>query len=287
MPQPSTAGLSKLLRIDAHQHFWQLATRVGEWPGPELGPIYRDFAPADLLPLLAASGVQGTVLVQTQPTLADTDFMLALADRHPFILGVVGWVDLKALDAPAHIARLARHPRFKGLRPMLQGLADDRWIDDVTLTPAIETLLAHQLSFDALVLPRQLPGLLAFALRYPALPIVIDHAAKPLVADKLMQPWLADMQALAALPNVHCKLSGLLTEAGDHPDAQSVAPYAMAVLDLFGPQRVIWGSDWPVVQLKGNYAAWLAICQACCEHLSTDDKEAVFGGNARRFYRLN
>jgi L-fuconolactonase len=204
---------SLTMRIDAHQHFWHLADRVGAWPPPELAAIHRDFAPGDLRPLLQAGGVAGTVLVQSLPTAADTAFLLDLADRHAFVQGVVGWVDLKAPDAAAQIGALAQHPRLVGLRPMLQDLADD-WLDDPVLDPAVAAMRSHGLCFDALVRPPQLPALWRFASRHAELLIVIDHAAKPAIGAARLHPWRDDLARLADLPRVHCKLSGLLTEAG-------------------------------------------------------------------------
>jgi L-fuconolactonase len=276
--------------IDAHQHFWRLADRVGQWPPPSLAQIHRDFGPDDLLPLLDRCNVAGTVLVQSLPSVADTDGLLQLAGRHGFVQGVVGWVDLKAPDAVAQIDRLATHPRLKGLRPMLQDLDEDDWIDDPALDPAVAAMLAHGLCFDALVLPRQLRPLLAFAQRHPRLPIVIDHAAKPPIPRGELRPWLNDLGALAALPHVHCKLSGLLTEAGPFPHAQRLQPWMEAVYRLFGPERLIWGSDWPVLNLAGSYGGWLAMAMRLCEaQPGADDGTlaAVFGGNARRFYHLD
>jgi L-fuconolactonase len=156
-----------MMRIDAHQHFWLLADRNGAWPPPELAAIHRDFLPPQLAPLLAQHGIDATVLVQSLPSVEDTIFMLDLAARHPFIKAVVGWVDMKAEDAPARIARLAMHPALKGLRPMLQDLPDDDWIADPALGPAVEAMRRHSLSLDALVLPRHLPSLLEGRYRAP------------------------------------------------------------------------------------------------------------------------
>jgi L-fuconolactonase len=275
-----------MMFVDAHQHFWQLADRNGAWPPPELAAIYRDFLPGDLAPLLEAHGVARTVLVQSMPNEDDTRFMLGLAERHPFIGGVVGWVDMKAPDAPARIAALAQDPMLKGLRPMLQDLEDDRWIDDAALAPAVAAMLRHGLSFDALVLPRHLPALLAFAERHPELPIVIDHGAKPLIAQGVMAPWRADIARLAALPQVHCKLSGLVTEAGADWDVGRLRPYVDHLVASFGAQRLIWGSDWPVLNLASDYAGWIAASKALLDGLDEADRAAVFGLNARRFYRL-
>lgn len=272
------------MRIDAHQHFWLMRDRVGEWPPQDLAAIYRDFLPPDLEPTLDAAGVDGTVVVQSLPTVADTRFMLGLADDHCFILGVVGWVDLKAADAPARIAELAAHPKLKALRPMLQSLPDADWIDDPALDPAVEAMIAHDLRFDALVFPQHLAALARFAERHPALPVVIDHGAKPFIATGAFSFWRSAMARLAAMPQVSCKLSGLLTEAGDRRDLPSLRPYIETILELFGRDRVLWGSDWPVVRLAGTYEAWLDMCLRLVPEA---DHDAVFGGNARTFYRLD
>lgn len=278
------------MKVDAHQHFWRLADRQGAWPPPELAAIYRDFGPADLDDARRAAGIEATVLVQSMPTVADTQWMLAVADATPWVRGVVGWVDFKAPDAPAQIEQLARHPKLKGLRPMLQDLPDDDWIADPATDPAAEAMARHGLVFDALVLPRQLPGLLRFARRHPQLRLVIDHAAKPHIARGEIEPWRADMAQLAALPQVHCKLSGLLTEAGERRDAAALRPYVQALWQLFGPQRLVWGSDWPVLRLAGDYAGWWQLAHDLLTSLdpapTASDHEAVFGGNAAKLYRL-
>lgn len=277
--------------IDAHQHFWRLAERRGYWPPAELSAIYRDFAAADLLPLLQQNGVHGTVLVQTLPTLTDTEWMLEIAAHNDFILGVVGWVDLACPDAAATIARLAGIAKLKGLRPMLQDLPDARWIENPALDAGVEAMIEHGLSFDALVLPQHLGPLLHFAERHPQLPIVIDHAAKPLIAQGLHEPWLSDLRRLAALPQVCCKLSGLLTEAGlphSSPEGEAkIKPYVDALIELFGAPRLLWGSDWPVVRLASDYGRWLAISRSLLGALTPAQQAAILGGNAIRFYRLD
>lgn len=272
------------MRIDAHQHFWQLAARAGGWPPPSLAAIYRDFAPDDLAPLLAEHGVAGTVLVQSLPSEADTDWLLALAERAGFIRAVVGWTDLLAVDAPAAIARLASDSKLKGLRPMLQDLDDEQWIANPALAPGLRAMVEHGLRFDALVLPHHLPALLQCARDYPALSIVIDHAAKPPIADASFGQWREDMAQLAALPNVHCKLSGMVTEAKQDWNVDDLRPYVSHVLEVFGAQRVIWGSDWPVVDLAGGYGAWLAASETLLAHLGQQDRNDIFGLNACRFY---
>lgn len=268
--------------IDAHQHFWLLKDRDGGWPPPELAAIHRDFLPVDLASETQAAGVGGTILVQSMPSVEDTRFMLDLAEKSRAILGVVGWVDMKASNAPQVIADLAKAPKLKGLRPMLQDIADPDWIDDPALEPAVEAMMAHHLVFDALVLEPHLAALHAFARRHPGLPVVIDHGAKPRIATGHYRDWRYAMLRLSELDNVCSKLSGLLTEAGgQRPEA--LRPYIETILELFGADRVIWGSDWPVVNLAGSYAEWIAQCRAIVPEA---DHDAVFGANARRFYRL-
>lgn len=274
-------------RIDAHQHFWHLDARRGSWPTADLAAIYRDFLPDDLVPTLQANGIDGTVLVQSLPSREDTAFLLQVAHDHPFVRGVVGWVDLKADDAPQQIVQLAKDGNLKGLRPMLQDLPDDDWIADPRLAPAIDAMLECDLCFDALVLPRHLPSLLAFAQRYPALPIVIDHAAKPLISSGDLAGWAADIAKLAALPQVYCKLSGMVTEAAAGWSVTDLAPYATCILDAFGPARVIWGSDWPVVNLASDYAGWLDATAQLLAHLTEPERAQIMGLNAIHFYHLD
>jgi L-fuconolactonase len=279
-----------MMRVDAHQHFWRLADRAGQWPPAELAAIHRDFLPADLTPSLCSAEIAATVLVQSLPTEADTHFLLAIADAHPFVRGVVGWVDMQAGDAAQRIARLATHPLLKGLRPMLQDLPVDTWLDDPALEPAVAAMRRRGLVFDALVLPRQLRALLSFATRHPELPIVIDHAAKPFIRGGELQSWRDALAALAALPHVSCKLSGLLTEAGERTHVAALQPYVQALWDLFGPSRLIWGSDWPVLRLAADYDTWLAMTETLLARLrapaDASARAAIFGGNAVRLYRL-
>lgn len=279
------------MKVDAHQHFWRLADRQGHWPPPSLAAIHRDFGPADLAPLLQSAGIEATVLVQSLPSVADTLWMLGVAAETPWVRGVVGWVDFKAPDAAQQIATLARNPLLKGLRPMLQDLADDHWIDAPACDAAAEAMQSHGLVFDALVLPRHLPGLRRFASRHPGLALVIDHAAKPFIATGETHPWLGDMAALAVLPQVHCKLSGLLTEAGERRDEAALQPYVQTLWSLFGAQRLLWGSDWPVLNLASDYAGWWRLAHELAGQLrprpQPDELHALFGGNAARLYHLD
>lgn len=286
-------------RIDAHQHFWQLARGDYAWlraDDPGVAPLVRDFLPDALMPLLHTHEVTRTVLVQATESVAETEFLLNLAATHEFIAGVVGWVDLAAADAAATLARLAADDRLKGVRPMLQDLPADDWIVDAPRPDALRTLQRLGLRFDALVRPRQLVHLARFARTWPELPIVIDHAAKPQLAaawnDAAMQAWRRDMAALAAAPQVCCKISGLLTELAPLDRAtparatERLRPVVEALLGWFGPERLMWGSDWPVLTLAGSYADWISVSDALLDPLSAAERAQVLHGTAQRFYGL-
>jgi L-fuconolactonase len=287
------------MRIDAHQHFWQLARGDYGWlraDDADLAPLVRDFLPDDLAPLLQAHAVTRTVLVQAAPSVAETQFMLSLASAHAVIGGVVGWVDLADAGAASQLARLAEDGRLKGVRPMLQDLAADDWIVTAPRPDALRALRRLGLRLDALVKPRQLAPLARFARAHAELPIVVDHGAKPPLAsawnDAPMQAWRHDMAALAAAPQVCCKLSGLLTELApsDLVTPESAAarlrPVVDALLGWFGPERLMWGSDWPVLTLAGRYADWVAVSDALLAPLSAGARAQVLHGTAQRFYGL-
>jgi L-fuconolactonase len=272
--------------IDAHHHVWRIGENGCAWPTADLAAIHRDFDLEDFRALAAPLGVTGSVLVQSQPCDADTNWLLDIAAGEPLVLGVIGWADLAAPGAPDRIAALAARPKLKGLRAMLQSLCDDDWILRPDLEPALEAMVAHDLSFDALVLPRHLPPMLTLAKRWPDLHIVIDHGGKPAIAAGALEPWRADIAALAAQPNVFCKLSGLLTEAGPDATPEALAPYVTHLVETFGPERLMWGSDWPVLNLAGDYAGWRALAERLSKLTQPDDLAALFGETARRFYRL-
>ena len=274
------------MTIDAHFHCWQLARGDYGWLTPALAPIYRDVTVADWQAESAPHGVTGGVLVQAAPTEAETAFLLAQADASPAVLGVVGWVDLAAADAPARIEQLARHPRLKGLRPMLQDIDDVRWILQPALAPALQAMADCGLVFDALVKPEHLAHILTLAGRYPDLRLVIDHAGKPGIAAGQWQPWADGMARLASQTAALCKLSGLMTEAGPRPAPGAVQPWAEHVLACFGADRLVWGSDWPVLEMAGNYAQWWSETRQLLAPLSPQAHGAVMDGNARRLYRL-
>ncbi len=274
-----------MINIDAHQHFWRLDRGDYGWLTAADHPlIYRDFMPADLSLSLRRCRVDKTILVQAAPSAAETDFLLQMAAETPFVAGVVGWTDLAAPDAPQAIERLARHKALLGLRPMLQDLADDAWILSPAIAPAIAAMQEAGLRFDALVKPRHLPHLARFLARHPDLPVVIDHAAKPDIAGGVLEPWASHMRAIAADTGAMCKLSGLASEAGPGWNTRSLAPFVDVLLEAFGPARLMWGSDWPVLLEAGDYVRWVATANELMAAVPPAERGPVFGANAAAFY---
>lgn len=272
--------------IDSHQHFWSVARADYGWLTPALPVLYRDFLPDDLAPLLASTDITRTVLVQAAPTLAETRYLLDLAQQTPFVAAVVGWVDMRAADAPEIIAMLAAQPRFRGIRPMLQDIPDVEWIRHPDLRPVFASLIAHGLSFDALVRTEHLSALLEVMQRYPSLPVVIDHGAKPNIAAGERNDWARQMHVIARDSAACCKVSGLATEAAPGATLDVMRPYLDVLFECFGANRLMWGSDWPVVNLACDYEAWWEMTQQYLAPLDRAAREAVLGGTARRFYRI-
>jgi L-fuconolactonase len=275
--------------IDAHQHFWDPSRGDYGWLTPELSGLYRVFGPDDLKPLREAAKVARTVVVQAAPTIDETRYLLDLARNDSSVAGVVGWVPLDAPNAVELIGDLAHEPKFKAVRPMLQDLPDDRWIENPALTPAIHALIKNNLAFDALIFPRHVASLKIFAERFPSLRIVIDHGAKPQIrdGDAAWQTWADGIAELASLPQgLRCKLSGLATEAAPGWTAAKLQPYVDHLLKHFGADRLMWGSDWPVLNLNGDYAQWCDAARQLTSQLNAMQQQAIFGGNAKSFYCL-
>ncbi len=273
-----------MIRIDAHHHVWRLDRGDYDWLSPDM-KIYRDYEVDDLRPLL--DGIDGTILVQAAPTEAETDFLLTVArESHGLIQGVVGWIDLAAPDAVARIHARARDKMFVGVRPMLQDIPDTYWIFRDEIKPALAAIAETGLCFDALIQPRHLSLMQIFANLHPDLKIVIDHAAKPPIASREMQPWASDLVRLAADSNVCCKLSGLTTAAGPEWQMNDIRPWADHIFDSFGPTRVMWGSDWPVLELACDYRRWYTITQRFLFRYDLPERDEIMGGTAARFYGL-
>lgn len=279
-------------RIDAHCHFWDMARGDYDWlaNGPsELQPLRRTFAPPDLSALNDGARV---IAVQAAATVAETRYLLSLAKAHRQIAGVVGWADLSRPETAEVLADLAADPIFRGIRPMLQDLEEDDWIATRPDKAVLQSMLKLGLRFDALVLTRHLGPLASFVSASPDLPVIVDHCAKPRMTGRQPDPdWRAGMRALGAYGHVHCKLSGLLTELSAdlrRPEAALVAirPVFDEVLDIFGPERLAWGSDWPVLTLAAEHQVWDQLTGRLLEGLSAGDRAAILGGTALKFYGI-
>lgn len=274
--------------VDSHHHLWRIARGDYGWLTADLGILYRDYEPEDLQPLLARHGVAQTIVVQAAESEAETRFLLSLAAGHGFIAGVVGWLDFESADFGERLAALRAMPKFVGLRPMLQGLADDAYILRPAVLGNLERMARAGVPLDILTFPRHLPHVAEAFRRVRGLRGVVDHLSKPAVARGELEPWRQRIAELAAIPEICCKVSGLVTEA-DHARWQpaDLEPYLMHVVDVFGPARLMWGSDWPVCLLAASYERVLAVTRdILAKRLDAAQLQQVFAGNARAFYGI-
>jgi L-fuconolactonase len=275
------------MRIDAHQHFWHYVPFEYPWIDDTLAPLRRDFLPKDLHPLLAATGIDGCVAVQARQNLEETAFLLDLADRNPYVLGVVGWVDLRGPMARDQIARFARHPRFVGVRHIVQGEPDDRFLLGRQFLDGVALLAEFDLAYDILIYPRHLPVAAEFVERFPSQRFVLDHLAKPEIRSGEIRSWERGLRRLAEHPNVMAKLSGLVTEADwARWTPEGLRPYLDAAFAAFGPDRLMIGSDWPVCTVAGEYGRVMGAVISYLEGRPGAEREAVLGGNAARLWKL-
>jgi L-fuconolactonase len=270
--------------IDSHQHFWRLDRGDYTWLTPRLKAIYRDFGPGDLEPILARYGIEGAILVQAAASVAETEYLLAIAKGCDFVRGVVGWVDFNSPKAADDIEKLARNPMLKGLRPMIQDIGEADWMLKPSLRPAFAALQRCGLRFDALLKPRHLAPFARFLELYPDLAIVVDHGAKPDIASRQIADWAGAMGRVALDPRVHCKISGLVTEAASGWKPADLHPYLDLLLGCFGSGRLMWGSDWPVVNLAGGYERWREASLDYLARLNPAERSAILGETAARFY---
>ena len=270
--------------IDAHHHFWNPARGDYFWMvGEVVAPIAKVIGPKDIAPHLAKAGIAKTVLVQAAPTIAETEYMLGLADATDHVAKVIGWIDFENRDDLRQLERLAKHPKFSGVRPMIQDLPDPEWMHRKDVQWAFAAIIDLDLTFDALGFPLHLDPFLRLFQRYPKMRTVIDHCMKPAIRDGAFEPWASKMAMIAKETSVFCKLSGIATEAKPGWDVETLRPYAAHVLDSFGPTRVMWGSDWPVLNLNGNYELWHSSAMALVREAQ---HAAVFADTAAEFYRI-
>ena len=277
----------KAMRIDSHQHFWRYSKATHGWIDDSMAAIRRDFGPEDLAPQLRACGIGACITVQVDQTLDETRQMLAVADANPWIAGVVGWVDLRSPAVRDQLRTFAGHPKFVGVRHIVQAEPDPRFVLQPEFQRGIAALAEFDLAYDVLVYPHQLPAAVELAARHPQQRFVLDHLAKPRIRTHDLLPWAKDLAAFAQLPNTSCKLSGMVTEADfAHWREDELAPFARVALDAFGPQRLLYGSDWPVCLVAASYVRWFDLVCSWLAPLQPLERDAVLGGNAARIYRL-
>jgi L-fuconolactonase len=275
------------MRIDSHHHFGRYDPAQYPWIRPEW-PIRRDYLPSDLEPLLSAGGFDGSIAVQARSSLEESRWLLELAERHAVVMGVVGWVDLRSPELEEQLTPLATHPRFVGVRHVVQDEPDDRFLVRQDFLRGMRVLEPFRLVYDLLVFPRQLPAAIELAQQCAHQVFVLDHLAKPPIREGIVCPWREHVHELARSPNVSCKVSGLVTESRWQDwERDDFRPYLDVVFEAFGPDRVLFGSDWPVCLLAASYPQVCDLVEAYTRPFKAEDRAKFFGGNAARIYRLD
>lgn len=275
-------------RIDAHQHFWKYDPVRDSWITEDMAVIRRNFGPEDLQPVLQQHGFDGCVAVQADQSEAENELLLAYASNYDFIKGVVGWVDLRAADIEERLSHYARSEKMKGFRHVLQGEPDRALMLQPAFKRGISQLSRFGFTYDILIFPDQLRYARELVAAFPDQPFVIDHLAKPNIKGQEMEAWARDMEAIAAYENVHCKISGMVTEADwQHWKKEAFRPFLDVVVAAFGTGRIMYGSDWPVCLVAASYEEVLDIVKSYFSAFSHSEQAAFFGGNASRFYKLS
>jgi len=274
-----------MMLIDAHQHFWIYSPEEYPWIGPHMAPLRRDFLPEDLTSHLMAAGLTHSVAVQARQTSSETRWLLELADAHPAIHGVVGWVDLRSPAVDAQLAEFAAHPKLVGVRHVVQDEPDDRFLLQPDFLRGLKLLPQYGLTYDLLIFPKQLPAAIELVQLLPEQPFVLDHIAKPIIRDATFQPWADQIHELARFPNVCCKVSGMVTEAKwDGWQEADFIPYLNCVFEAFGEDRLMYGSDWPVCLAAAEYAQVVKLVRDYVHIRCPEAKPKIFGENAAAFY---
>jgi L-fuconolactonase len=274
------------MHIDAHQHFWIFNQREYDWIDEAMSSIRRDFLPADLKPQLHTNGFQGSVLIQVRQMLEETRWLLELAEKNPFILGVVGWVDLRSPQLRADLESFAGNPKLVGIRHIVQSEPDDFLLQPDFLR-GFSILEEFDLAYDILIYPKHLPKAVEFVRRLPRQRFVLDHLAKPPIKSGAVDVWARGMRGLASFPNVFAKVSGLVTEADWQTwKPEDIRPYLDVAFECFGPSRLMIGSDWPVCTVTASYSRVVNLAKDYLAGYAAADREAVLGGNAAKFWRL-
>jgi len=276
------------MMIDAHHHMWKYTVAEYGWITPEQQVIHRDFLPEDLEPLMHHFGIEGTVAVQARQTLEETTWLLGLSEKHPLIRGVVGWVPLTdGANVKRSLEQYAGNRRLRGVRHIVQDEPDPRYILRKDFNEGVSALHQFGLRYDILIFERHLPAAIEFVDRHPNQTFILDHIAKPRIKDKILSPWDRNMRELAKRQNVYCKLSGMITEADPKRwTPADLQPYIDVVLAAFGPHRIMYGSDWPVMLLAGDYARWFGAVTNAIAKLSKAEQDRIMGGTAAEAYGI-
>lgn len=273
--------------VDSHQHFWQVGRFDYPWMTPDVDILCHDYLPGQLEPILRRNNVGQTILVQASNSVEETRWLLQLAGENPFVGGVVGWVDLQSENVGRQLDELARHGKFKGVRHLVESEPAEDWLIQESVINGLRELASRGLSYDLLVHPRHLKHAKRVVDECPDLRFVIDHIAKPAIAKGEIEKWARELKPFASAGNVWCKLSGLVTEASwTSWRVEDLIPYVDKALEYFGPQRMMFGSDWPVCLLAASYEQVLEVFQTLLAELSEDERDLIFGKNASQFYRI-
>ena len=273
------------MTIDSHQHFWNYNAVEFDWIGDDMAKIRRDFGPSELRAELASANIDGAIVVEARQTIEETRWLLQLAREHKFLWGVVGWVPLCEPDLGAVLVEFESENKLCGVRHVVQG-EPDGFLERADFNAGIRALKQHDLVYDILIVERQLPAAIRFVDRHPNQSFVLDHIAKPLIEAGEIEPWAANIRELARRENVVCKVSGLVTEAGARGMSEHLRPYFDVVLEAFWPNRLMFGSDWPVCLARASYATWLHTVREWTRDLSDAENAAIWGETAARIYGL-
>lgn len=276
------------MRLDAHQHYWRINRGDYGWITPDVTTLYRDYLPEDLLPHLNRHKIDQTILVQAAPTIEESQFLLELSDKYDSIAGVVGWIDLDQPNYLVQFNELAKHPKFLGFRLNIQDMTDETTALKDHYIEALRYFAKEDVPVDLLFVHHQFPTVLKLLEQVPNLRGVVDHLGKPDIASQKFEPWNEHIKEIASYENIYCKLSGMVTEANhDHWNKDDFVQYIQHILDTFGINRVMFGSDWPVCLLAGTYDEVVEVLKHGLQHrLSDNDLAKLFGLNAKRFYKL-
>jgi len=273
--------------VDSHQHFWQVGRFDYPWMSPEVDALYHDYLPAMLEPILNRNGVEKTILVQASNSVEETRWLLSLAEQNQFIGGIVGWVDLRSDQVVRQLDEFCAHPKFKGVRHLVESEPADDWLVQENVLNGLRQLSLRGLTYDLLVHTRHLKHATRVADECPELHLVIDHLAKPPVARREIDDWARHLKETARCPNIWCKLSGLVTEASwTNWRVEDLRPYVEKVLEYFGPARMMFGSDWPVCLLAASYDQVLESFEILLADVDETNRSRIFSENAVEFYRI-